>query len=230
MNHTVRNTLALLLMVGAATLAWALRPTISLADELPPINLEAMVPKAFGEWKELPQSGKQVINPQTREMIDRTYSETLTRVYAHTSGYSVMLSIAYGKNQSDALQLHRPESCYPAQGFALLSQQWVNLKLSQMHLPARQLNTRLGNRVEPLTYWSVIGDSLINSSNSKKLIELKYALNNRIPDGMLVRVSSIDPDTPAANERQRQFAAAMVQAIAPEHRARFVGRTTPAEH
>lgn len=230
MNHTVRNTLALLLMVGAATLAWALRPTISLADELPPINLEAMVPKAFGEWKELPQTNAQVVNPQLAETIDRLYSQTLTRVYAHPSGYRVMLSIAYGKNQSDALQVHKPEVCYPAQGFALLGQRWVVLKLDDTNLPAKQVTTRLGNRPEPLTYWTVVGDTLINGGNSKKLVEMKYALNNRIPDGMLVRVSSIDPDTPAANERQRQFAAAMVQAIAPEHRARFVGRTTPAEH
>lgn len=230
MNHTVRNTLALLLMVGAATLAWALRPTISLADELPPINLEAMVPKAFGEWQELPQTNAHVVNPQLAETIDRLYSQTLTRVYAHPSGYRVMLSIAYGKNQSDALQVHKPEVCYPAQGFALLGQRWVVLRLDDTTVPAKQVNTRLGNRPEPLTYWTVVGDTLINGGNSKKLVEMKYALNNRIPDGMLVRVSSIDPDTPAANERQRQFAAAMVHAIAPEHRTRFVGRTTPAEH
>ena len=157
-------------------------------------------------------------------MLDRLYSETLARVYTHTSGYRVMLSIAYGKNQSDALQLHKPEVCYPAQGFALLGQRWVVLKLDEKSLPARLVDTRLGNRTEPLTYWSVVGNTLINSGNSKKLVEMKYALNNRIPDGMLVRVSSIDANTPAANERQRQFAAAMVQAIAPEHRARFVGQ------
>ena len=40
-----------------------------------------------------------------------------------------MLSIAYGKNQSDALQLHKPEICYPAQGFTLLAKQNTPLDL-----------------------------------------------------------------------------------------------------
>lgn len=223
MTSTLRNALVLLLMAGAAALAWALRPTINLADELPPINLEAMVPKAFGDWKELPQTNAQVVNPQLLETIDRLYSQTLSRTYSDSNGYRIMLSIAYGKNQSDALQLHKPEVCYPAQGFMLLGQRWVVLRLGELNLPARQLETRLGNRIEPLTYWTVVGNTFIDSDTSKKLAEMKYALNNRIPDGMLVRVSSIDPDSSRAHEIQTSFLTELRSAIDPSHRSRFGG-------
>ena len=226
MKSSVKSIILLALMLVSAALGAALKPHISMADERPPIDLAAMVPTAFGDWREETNVYAQVVNPQQKSVIDKIYSQTLSRTYVNKQGYRVMLSIAYGKNQSDALQLHKPEVCYPAQGFQLLNKQATVLDLLGRPISAVRIETSLGQRFEPVTYWTVVGDHITTNNINKKLAEMRYALQGRIPDGMLVRVSSIDQDTVTAQAQQSQFANAMVQAIAPEHRQRFAGVTT----
>ena len=121
MKLSAQKLLMLGLMVLSTGLAAALRPTILLADKLAPIQLKTMVPAAFGDWREQLLSSARIIDPQTQEKLDEIYSETLTRTYVNSKGYQIMLSIAYRMNQSAALQLHKPEICYPAQGFVLIN-------------------------------------------------------------------------------------------------------------
>lgn len=106
MKFSLKSIILMVLMLISAALGAALRPTISLADERTPIDLAAMVPKTMGEWTEEPALFAQVVNPQQQSAIDQIYSQTLSRTYVNPQGYRIMLSIAYGKNQSDALQLH----------------------------------------------------------------------------------------------------------------------------
>ncbi len=115
------------------------------------------------------------------------------------------------------------EVCYPAQGFTLLAKQPGTLDLLGRPIAATRLQTSLGQRVEPITYWTVVGDHITTGGIDKKLTEMRYALTGRIPDGMLVRVSSIDPGTANAHAMQARFSQDMVQAIAPDLRARFAG-------
>ena len=223
MKQPLKNLMLMLLMLASAGLGVALRPTISIADELPSIDLKAMIPTAFGSWREDVNVSAQIIDPQQKEMLDKIYDKTLSRTYVNSQGYRIMLSIAYGKNQSGALQLHRPEVCYPAQGFLLLSTKPGNLSLPERPIPTFRLETSLGQRFEPITYWTVVGDRTTSSSTDKRLTEVSYAMRGRIPDGMLVRISSIDKNAGNAYAIQDQFAEQMVGAIAPEHRNRFAG-------
>lgn len=223
MKLTTKSIALLALMLLSAALGAALRPRISLADERPPIDLAAMVPTAFGDWREETNVLTQVINPQQKSMLDKIYSQTLSRTYINAEGYRIMLSIAYGKNQSDAVQLHKPEVCYPAQGFILHGTQRSSLNLHGKPVAVTRVATNLGQRFEPITYWMVVGDHVVTGGNDKKWIELRYALQNRIPDGMLVRVSSIDKGTDNAYVIQSQFATAMVAALSPDNRVRFSG-------
>jgi EpsI family protein len=220
-----RNIILLALMLISASLAAALRPTISLADERPPIDLKTMVPKAFGDWRALERNGAYIIDPQTKQMLDTIYSETLTRTYVNSKGYQIMLSIAYGKNQSDALQLHKPEACYPAQGFQLFDKHAAALDLGSTIIASTRLMTKLNLRQEPVTYWMVVGDHVTVGGLDKKFTELRCAIHNRIPDGMLVRVSSIDGDVDNAYQNQDQFSREMLAAIAPANRERFSGQS-----
>jgi EpsI family protein len=226
MKLTVKSIVLLALMLLSAALGAALRPRISLADERPPIDLATMVPKTFGDWHEEVNLEAQVVNPQQGEMLNKIYGQTLSRTYVNAQGYQVMLAIGYGKNQNDALQLHKPEICYPAQGFTLQAIQRGPINLLGKPVFATKLVTNLGQRFEPITYWSVVGDHVVTGGNDKKWTELRYALHNRIPDGMLVRVSSIDEDTTNAYALQNQFATAMVAAISPDNRMRFAGDLT----
>lgn len=223
MQISIKNIALMTLMLIAAGLGSTLRPTVSIADERPPINLKKMVPTAFGDWQEQLNLSAQIIDPQQKQLLAEIYTETLSRNYVNKQGYRIMLSIAYGKNQSDALQLHKPEICYPAQGFVLQNKQAGKLNLLGVPITAIRLETYLGQRFEPVTYWTVVADHITQSGIDKKLTEMRYAAAGKIPDGMLVRVSSIDTDSATAYGLQAQFANDMIQAIAPEHRSRFAG-------
>jgi EpsI family protein len=223
MSLSMRTVVMLMLMLLSAGLAAALRPSISLADERPPINLKTMVPTAFGEWRQLERNGAYIIDPQTKQKLDAIYSETLSRTYVNSKGYQIMLSIAYGKNQSDALQLHRPEVCYPAQGFQLFDKHADVLDIQGSAIAITRLMTKLGQRQEPVTYWTVTGDYVTVGGIDKKFAEIRYAFGNRIPDGMLIRVSSIEADATSAYVVQDQFALDMIQALSPSIRGRFAG-------
>jgi len=210
------------LMVLASIGAIVLRPDQKVAD-LSGISLEKMIPAQFGDWREEPLKGVQVVNPQTQALLDKLYSQLLARVYVNKDGYRIMLSMAYGSDQRGALQAHKPEVCYPAQGFTLHSSKTVPLTTPFGEIPAQRLYTTLGPREEPVTYWFTIGDTAVQSKLQKRLVDLRYGLTGQIPDGMLFRVSSIDGDQARANQLQDQFVNQLLQAVTPEDRKRLSG-------
>ncbi|MDR7376904.1 EpsI family protein [Rhodoferax ferrireducens] len=211
------------LMLATAGIAWALTPTIFLADQLAPLQLRSAVPAAFGDWRELPFEASQIVDPSSEQLINAIYTETLTRTYINSKGYRVMLSIAYGRDQRDSLQLHQPEACYPAQGFKLLNKQASELHLAGRTITGTRLDTQLGNRREPVTYWTMVGDKVFKDGLHKKLVEMQYGTKGYIPDGMLVRVSSIDENITHAYLLQEQFSADMVQSLPNLLAPRFAG-------
>lgn len=223
MKPSLKNIVLLALMLLSTGLGAYLRPNKSLADERPPIDLKAMVPTVFGDWQEQPSLSNQIVDPQQKQTIDKIYSQTLSRTYANDNGYRIMLSIAYGKNQSDALSLHRPEVCYPSQGFSLVRQHRDKLNLMGRRIEVSRMETSLGQRIEPVTYWIVVGDHIVTTGIHKKLVEMRYALAGRIPDGMLIRVSSIDKDTNQSTIMHNRFASDFVAAITSRDRSRFAG-------
>lgn len=225
MKFPTRNTILLVLMLAAAGLAIAMRPTHKIADQGPALDLKSVIPAQFASWREEEQGGLQVVDPNQAALINKIYSQTLSRTYVRSDGYRVMLSIAYGSDQSDGLQLHRPEVCYPAQGFVLEGKSLATLTFQSSQISVFRLLTSAGRRIEPITYWTTVGDKVVDSGISKKLVEMSYGLSGKIPDGMLIRMSSLDGDSAHAYTMHDQFAIDMLTAIAPEHRQRFSGNT-----
>ena len=66
------------LMFAAAAGAIVARPTIKASTD--EVSLQLIVPREFGGWREVPM-GLQMVNPQTQELLDKLYSEILTRTY-----------------------------------------------------------------------------------------------------------------------------------------------------
>lgn len=223
MNPWLRTFILLILMLTASGLALALRPTQKIADEGFPIDLETMIPPTFGDWREEQQDSLKIVDLQQQETIDRIYTQTLSRTYVNLHGYRVMLAIAYGDDQRDSMQMHYPEVCYPAQGFSLQSKQTGTLSTAGGLIPVTRLLTNLGQRNEPVTYWTTVGDQVFRGGLQKKLTEMRYGLNGKIPDGMLIRVSSIDADASNAYEMQTLFANQMLGALTFEHRQKLNG-------
>ena len=187
------------------------------------ISLETAVPKGFGDWTELPERSVQVVNPQTQELLNKLYSQILSRTYVTKDGYRIMLSMAYGDDQRGGLQAHKPEICYPAQGFKLLSVSDGALVTAFGNIEVRRLITSLGARNEPVTYWLTIGDQVIHNSFDKRIAEIRLGLTGQIPDGLLFRISSIDENSVNAFAMQQKFTAEMMQVVSPPIRKQLSG-------
>ena len=54
------------LMCTASAVAYFARPSASAADRTPKVQLDAAIPKQFGQWREEPTQTVAVVNPQTR--------------------------------------------------------------------------------------------------------------------------------------------------------------------
>jgi len=215
------------LMCASAAAGIAARPSAKAADRGSAITLETAVPKDFGEWRELPDQQAQVVNPQTKELLDKLYSQILSRTYVNKQGYRIMLSLAYGDDQRGGLQAHRPEVCYPAQGFKLGKVEEGTLSTSFGTIDVRRLTTELGPRSEPVTYWLTVGDQVIRNNFDKRVAQIRLGLTGQIPDGLLFRVSSIDTDTVRAFAMQQKFAADMMAAVPVETRRQLGGLLPP---
>ena len=215
-------------MCGASVAGFAVRPGTKAADRGAAISLESAVPRSFGEWTELTDQGIQVVNPQTQELLDKLYSQILTRTYANRQGYRIMLSMAYGDDQRGGLQAHRPEVCYPAQGFRIGTIEDGALPTAFGAIEVRRLTASLGPRSEPVTYWLTVGAQIVRSTLDKRLAEIRLGLTGQIPDGLLFRISSIDDDAARAFAMQQRFAADMMSAVPGETRRQLSGLTAPA--
>ena len=202
-----------LLMCAVSALGVAVQPAPRVAGGAPAISLESAVPKTFKQWRALPEQLSLIVNPQAQEYLYGLYSQVLARTYVDDSGYRVMLSIAYNDDERGGLQTHRPEVCYPAQGFQVHKSEEGRLPTAFGDIEVKRLNTSLGKRHEPVTYWLTVGDEIVVGRLNKRLAEIKMSLTGRVPDGLLFRVSSIDDDPVRAYAAQQRFAADMMGSV-----------------
>lgn len=217
-----------LFMVAAAGMALALKPTQKVADAGPKIDLEVLIPQTFGDWEIDETIAPLIANPEQEAVINKIYNQTLTRTYVNSRNERIMLSIAYGGDQSDNMAVHKPEVCYPAQGFQILKNTMGTFSTGQGDIPVKRLIATQGPRIEPITYWTTVGDTVAVSGLKWKLSQLKYGLTGKIPDGLLFRISSIQADDSAAYRTQDDFSRALLGALSPEGKERIIGRPTPA--
>jgi EpsI family protein len=222
-SKLTRYVIACCLMLAVSIASLVFKPKPAEVLDVKKFDLELVVPKAFGEWRFEPKFGAQVVNPQTKELLDKIYSQILTRTYVNDSGEKIMLSIAYGSDQRGSLQAHTPEVCYPAQGFAVSSTQNADIATPEGPLSARRVATVKGPRHEPVTYWFTVGDQRVTNGLERRIAGIKALLTGRIPDGLLFRVSSIDRDTPVAYATHDKFINQMLSAVPNDVKFRLAG-------
>ena len=210
-------------MLAAAGAAAALTPRqrlILLGDH----KIEDIVPKKIGDWTDVPSTA--FVLPKTPgSLADRLYSQTVSRLYQSPTQLPVMLVIAYGNLQSDLLQLHRPETCYRAVGFTISGSAVANVDLGgTAKLPVRELVATSEARIEPILYWTRIGDDLPTDGSEQRWSKLRQQMRGLVPDGVLVRMSTIGEPDPTTFPGLRRFAGAMVESMKRDTRAALVGR------
>jgi len=224
-----RALVAAAAMGSAAALATLAKPSHIATPGEPTINLDALFPKRFGAWH-LDGGFSSFVRPPTTEgKVYGLYDQVLERVYVDGTGQTMMLSVAYGREQSAGMQLHRPEVCYRFGGFEVKNVHSARLTLADRTMPVTRLLASKPGRNEPLTYWATLGDELVQGRIAFRLRQLSLGLQRQLLDGLLLRVSSIDDDTPGAYARQARFSEALVQAVPAAWRGKVIGKSIVAD-
>ena len=218
--------LCVAIMIGSTVVGQFLKPHKFWADFTGEPNFEQSFPHQFGEWKELPYVNRGVINPVTEESLKRIYSQTFARTFVNMrTGRAIMLSIAYGRDQTNDTQLHTPEQCYPSQGFRVDQTTNANIVTPFGIVKAVQMRTSLGDdRPEPLTFFVRVGDTVARGSKERNLERIKLALRGYLVDGTLVRVSEITRQDDAFDV-QDQFLTDLLKALPAKQRAYLIGQS-----
>jgi EpsI family protein len=211
---------AVLLMSGAALAAPHLKPVR--AEGAAP-DLESLVPAAFGDWSIDPTVVPVPPSAEVQAKLDRIYGTTLSRTYVNGRGERMMLVLAYGGDQSDALKAHRQEVCYSAQGFQVSGLSQGELQSQGRTIPVTRMLAVQGDRSEPVTYWFTMGDRVVRGRLERLGVQLSSGLHGVVPDGVLVRVSSLSTDAPGAYAAQQRFMGQLLAAVPADAATRLAG-------
>lgn len=219
-----RAIIVLTLMVGATAASVFAVPEAKFSDTRKSFDLQKSVPEQFGDWKFDSSSIPLPPSPDQQSVLDQIYDQILSRTYVNSKGERIMLSITYGSRQNQQLRAHRQEVCYSAQGFKISGLERIALPVAGTVVPLTRMVASQTNRVEPVTYWFTMGDVVVLSYWERELNQLKFALSGYVPDGYLVRVSSLNPDSNAAFTSHLAFATELMNNLDGELRQRLIGR------
>jgi EpsI family protein len=140
------------------------------------------------------------------------------RAYVDDLGRLVTLVAAYGPPLGDSVRLHRPETCYGAQGFAINARAVA----AAAGIPVVNLDTKSPSRREAVTYWLREGAAFtVRASDSqRRRLTRGFAA---APDGALVRISTISAERPQF-DLHREFIEDFTSALSPDARRLLLGK------
>jgi EpsI family protein len=216
-------------LLTSAILAEVLAPH-ELMARTAALDLEKAIPRQFGEWTLVPNM--QPITPSDPEgVVDpdsktgQIYSQEVGRGYVDRSGNVVMLMVAYGPVQNYRLKAHRPEMCYTAAGFRISGKHGEELAYNKGQQPLKltRLIAEREARFEPISYWMRVGNDIATGVVDRQIIRLKYGLRGIIPDGALIRISTVGLSQEMSFKVQDQFIRDFLDAVAPQDRKFFTG-------
>jgi EpsI family protein len=228
--NRIQVVLASIALIGSAVLAEVLAPSELMARTSASLSLEQLIPKQFGTWTLVPEI-RPVTPADPEGYVDpdphsaRIYSQEVGRGYSDGRGNVVMLLVAYGPVQNYRLKAHRPEMCYTAAGFRISDKTGTAISYREGAAPIRmtRLTAERESRFEPISYWMRVGNDIANGVVDRQLIRLKYGLRGIIPDGALIRVSTIGLPREASFKLQDQFIRDLLAAIPPQELKFFTG-------
>jgi EpsI family protein len=227
--NPAQAVLASLAILCAAGLSEAIRPRELLASTQKAPNLEQVIPKEFGQWHLVPNVG--LVTPSEpgaylqQDLEARIYSQELARGYADAAGNVVMFLVAYGPVQNYRLKSHLPEVCYSAAGFRVSAKTVtpINYETGTQPLIVSRLTAEKERRFEPITYWMKVGGDVATGVFDRQIARMKYGLRGIIPDGALIRVSTVGMSETASYQLQDKFIHDLLEAMPPKDRKFFTG-------
>lgn len=218
-----RVAVILVLLCVSATALWSNPPKRVAAEQRSPVDLATWIPDAFAAWR-LDESVNVVpLSFIAATEAETVYVQTLERVYVDDRSRRIMLSLAYGDRQEGYLQAHRPEFCFKAQGFQLAGLHDLKLDTGLGEIPLRRMEARRPGRTEPVSYWLTIGEQPTLPGFRRKVAQLRHGLTGETPDGVLIRISSLDEVPGRAYAVHDEFIRDLLAGLAAEHRRRLAG-------
>lgn len=226
----VQIILVSIALLGSAILAEVLAPRELMARASASLDLQMVIPKQFGTWTMVPN--RSPVTPEDPEGYvkpdahsARIYSQEVGRTYTDERGNIVMLMVAYGPVQNFRLKAHRPEICYTAAGFRVSSKTSAVMSYRDDAQPIKvaRLIAQRESRFEPISYWMRVGNDITTGVVDRQLIRIKYGLRGIIPDGALVRVSTVGLPAEASYKLQEKFIRDLFAAVAPKDLKFFTG-------
>jgi EpsI family protein len=187
------------------------------------LHLKEIIPDHVGNWVIDPSVVPVQLSEDMQKTLNSLYSDVLVRTYVNPAGERVMMSVAYGGDQSGNLALHKPETCYGAQGFEISHFSRDQFSSPTATFPVTHLLAVQGHRSEPITYWTTVGDKVVRDGLEQKLQKLRYAMTGKIPDGILVRLSTLDNDINNSYRVQNEFIQSLLLAIKQDDRKKIIG-------
>lgn len=225
MLKLIKPTLLFISLMLTLFLGSYLKPTLKSISAKDMPDFSKIVPESFGEWSELKDLPMVVADPEMQKSIDEIYNQTLNRTYINQDGRRIMLAIAYGVDQSDSMQAHRPEQCYPAQGFQIKKIRKSVIRVSGVNLPVKILTTQMGaSRQEFVLYWILVGDKATSGGLDRKIHQLSYGLKGEVPDGLLFRISSIGKIEKDELDLQRNFLKSFFSGLDSSSKLKLIGK------
>jgi EpsI family protein len=206
---------------GAAAYAMIPRKRLSLMSNL---RLQDVAQNGFGGW--VGRDVTDLVAPvDDSSLLSRLYDQTLQRIYANPGALcEVMVLLVHGNTQTNELQLHRPEVCYPAFGYEIVSSQAAALPLTgAAALPVRQLVAQGAGRREDVVYWTRLGEYLPTSVTDQRLDRLKIGFQGYVADGLLARFSAQSVESDQATPVLRAFITDFLRATAAGQRRALIG-------
>lgn len=198
-----------LLCAGGAS-AWAVHPS-GLHSRRGTGETPVVLPQSFGQWRSLPPD--RVVLPPADAMSQAAYQQLSVAAYSDGRGPAIVALVAYGAVQTHALQLHRPETCYPSSGFQILSLEPAAVNISGRQVHANWMAAQRGERIDRLFYWTRIGSSFTTGSWDQRLAIARHAFAANPADGVLVRLSVEATATPDTDKRILSFLREWVAAL-----------------
>ena len=222
----LQHWLFVILMLLCSLFAWKLTPHVKWFGHIGQPQFEKIIPKNFADWREVPVGNNSlVVDPQQQEALNDLYTQIVSRTYVQKStGRRLMLSLAYGDDQTFSKQLHRPESCYSSQGFNIKALHAEQLLANETEIELQRMTAQLNDRVEQVSYFVRIGDRVVSGPPSNvNLARMHMGLKGYIADGLLFRVSEISDDYKSSHQIQDQFINDLLKALSPAQQAMLIG-------
>jgi EpsI family protein len=220
----LQHWLAVVFMLACFFFATWLTPQEKWFDHIGQPQFEQIIPPNFAGWSQVSDANNTlIVDPEQQEALNDIYTQIVSRTYVQKStGRRLMLSLAYGDNQTYSKQLHFPETCYDAQGFNVLALHNEKMLANGHTIEVKRMTAQMRDRVEQVSYFIRIGDGVLSGRIS--WIRIYTGLQGYIADGLLFRVSEISDYDKTSHQLQDQFINDLLKALSPAQQAMLIGQ------